>query len=92
MGEDAYGDGVIEELLRPWRRASTWHQLGHVALGPVIGTISFTVVFTLLVTSVSLLIVFPVALPFAWLLFVAARGFGRLERSRQAVLLGRRDP
>ena len=88
VGEDAYGDGVIEELLRPWRRASTWHRLGHVALGPVIGTLSFTVCFTLLVTTVSLLIVFPVALPFAWLLFVAARGFARLERSRQAVLLG----
>jgi signal transduction histidine kinase len=79
---------VIDELLRPWRQASTWFQLGHVALGLVVGVASFTVVFTLLVTSAALVIVFPLALPVAWLLFVSARGFARLERSRQAVLLG----
>ena len=34
-----------------------------------------------------LAITFPLALPFAWLLFVCVRGFGRLERSRLAALL-----
>jgi signal transduction histidine kinase len=53
-----------------------------------VGTVTFTLVFTFLVVTVSLLIVFPVALPFAWLLFVMARGLGRLERSRVGALLG----
>ncbi|HEY5886307.1 MAG TPA: sensor histidine kinase [Acidimicrobiales bacterium] len=79
---------MIDEVLRPWRQASTWFRLGHVALGLVIGIVSFTVVFTLLVTAAALVIVFPLAIPVAWLLFVSARGFARLERSRQAEILG----
>ena len=65
---------MIEELLRPWRQASTWFRLGHVALGLVIGIVSFTVVFTLLVTAAALVIVFPLAIPVAWLLFVVRPG------------------
>jgi signal transduction histidine kinase len=78
---------VIEELLRPWRTAATWHQLGSVALAPIFGTVGFTVVITLLSITTGLLITFPLALPFAWLLFVSARGFAHLQRSRLASLL-----
>ena len=78
---------MIEQLLRPWRTATTWHQLSSIAVAPVLGTISFTVVITLLALTVSLLITFPLAIPFAWLLFVSARGFSRLQRSRLASLL-----
>ena len=54
----------------------------------MIGTLTFTVVVTLLALSVSLLITFPLALPFAWLLFWSAHVIGNIERSRHAALLG----
>ena len=79
---------MIEELLRPWRRPATWFELGSVALGPIIGAVSFSVVITFLATTVGLLITFPLALPFAWLLFASARIFSHVQRSRLASLLG----
>jgi signal transduction histidine kinase len=78
---------VIDQLLRPWRTPATWQHLGHVALGPILGTASFTVVITLLAVTLGLLITFPLALPFAWLLFIVARGFSHLQRSRFASLV-----
>ena len=56
-------------------------------LGILIGSITFSITIALLATSAGLAITFPLALPFAWLLFVCVRGFGRLERSRLAALL-----
>src|SRR5215471_12564370 len=74
--------------MRPWRDgASTWWALTHLLLDAAVGSITFSVTFSLLVTTVALLITFPLAIPFAWLLFVASRGMGRLERSRIAALL-----
>ncbi len=68
------------------RRPSTWAALGHVVLDIVFGTVSFTVVVTLLATTGALLITFPLALPSAWLLFVLSRGFAHLHRSRLRAL------
>jgi signal transduction histidine kinase len=85
---DAYGERVIEDLFLPWRRKATWWALTHLSLDVFVGTITFSVTLTLLVTTVALLITFPLAIPFAWLLFVASRGMGRAERSRIAALLG----
>src|SRR5262245_11143876 len=79
---------VIENLFRPWRRASTWWGLAYALLGFLVATVTFSIVFTLLVTTVSLLIVFPLAIPVAWLMFVTSAGLGRLERSRARALLG----
>jgi signal transduction histidine kinase len=78
---------VIRQLLRPWQR-STWTVLGHTALDVWVGTVTFSVVVTLLALSAGLLVTFPLALPCIWLLFVTARGFARMERSRLAALLG----
>jgi signal transduction histidine kinase len=80
-------DHVLSALFRPWRQARTWRSLVHLFLDLPIGVLTFTVVLTLLVTSASLLIVFPLALPFAWLLFVSARGLGTMERNRYNALL-----
>jgi signal transduction histidine kinase len=90
----AYGVSVIRELFRPWREASTWWSLTHLMLDVFVGAITFSVVITLLAVTVGLLITFPLALPFAWLLFVLAHLLARLERSRFAALLGERidDP
>jgi signal transduction histidine kinase len=79
---------VLDELLRPWRTTATWFRLGHLSLGLLVGTVSFTVAITLLAITVGLLITFPLAIPFAWLLFVTTRGFAHLQRSRLASLLG----
>jgi signal transduction histidine kinase len=57
-------------------------------LGILLGPIMFSVTIALLATSAGLAITFPLALPFAWLLFVCVRGFGRFERSRLDALLG----
>jgi signal transduction histidine kinase len=79
---------VIRDLLRPWRESLTWWRLTHIVLGAFVGICTFTLIVVLLALSVSLLITFPLALPFAWCLFVAARGIGHVERSRYASLLG----
>lgn len=78
---------VIRDLLRPWRQVATWWALTHVLLDVYVGALTFSVVLTLLVTTASLLFVFPVAIPLAWLLFVSARVLGHLERARYAALL-----
>ena len=85
---------MIRDLLRPWREQSTWWALTHLLLDAFVGSITFSVVFTLLAVTVGLLITFPLALPFAWLLFVVAHWLARMERSRVAALLGERleDP
>ena len=53
----------------------------------MVGTVTFTVVITLLATSLGLAVVAPLAVPVAWLLFAAAQLLGRVERSRLAALL-----
>ena len=85
---------MIRDLFRPWREQSTWWALTHLLLDAFVGSITFSVVFTLLAVTVGLLITFPLALPFAWLLFVVAHWLARMERSRVAALLGERleDP
>lgn len=78
---------VIGRLLRPWRTASTWWDLGYATLSLPFGAVSFSLAAALATTGVSLLITFPLAVPVLWLLWIASRGFGRLERSRARVLL-----
>lgn len=80
-------DGVLRELLSPWRTSRLWRNLVHSTLDIWLGSITFSVVVTLLVLASVLLITFPLALPFAWLLFVVAKGLGATERSRAAALL-----
>ena len=84
---------VIAQLFAPWRRASTFWALGFLVLDLPIAIITIPVV-VLLILSVALLIVFPLAIPVAWLLFVLTHLFCRLERSRVQALLGARliDP
>jgi signal transduction histidine kinase len=78
---------VVSGLFRPWRTPGMWRGALYIALDVLFGVISFTLIITLLSTTLGLLITFPLALPFAWLLFVVAVGLGRIERSRLAALL-----
>ncbi len=78
---------MIRTLPRPWREPATWWALTFALLSVFVGTVTFTVVVTLLSLSVALLVTFPLALPFAWLLFWSARTFARIERTRIAALL-----
>jgi signal transduction histidine kinase len=84
----AYRDLVLRRLFAPWRRASTWWDLGYSVLSLPIGALAFAAATTLAATSLGLLITFPLAIPFLWLLFLTGRGLGRIERSRLDVLLG----
>ena len=79
---------MIRDLLRPWRDVTTWWSVTHVLLDVWVGIATFTALIALFATSVVLLITFPLALPVIWALFVAARVFSALERSRIAALLG----
>jgi signal transduction histidine kinase len=72
----------------PWRHSSTWWTLTHLVTDVVVGAITFTVVITLLATTLGLLITFFLAIPVFWLLMVSSGGFARLERSRALALLG----
>ena len=78
---------MVAALLRPWRDARTWRELAHLCTDWVIGTVGFTVVVTLLATSLGLAIVAPLAVPVVWLLFASAHALGRVERSRLSALL-----
>lgn len=78
---------MLAALFRPWRTTRTWRTLGHSLLDLVMGSITFTLIVTLLATTVGLLVTFVFAVPVAWLLFVVATGLGRVERSRFAALL-----
>ena len=80
---------------RPWRHPlRLWRVIAYDLTGLITSAITFALVFSFLVTSVSLLITFVIALPFAWVLFVTAHWFGWLERSRVAAMAGVRiaDP
>ena len=59
-----------------------------------VAAVTFSLIIAMLSISVGLLVTFLIALPFAWLTFVLARGFSHLERSRAAALAGVRigDP
>ena len=78
---------MLATLLRPWTTTRMWRVFVHAMLDIVIGSITFTVMIVFLVTTVALLIVLPLALPFAWMLFASAYGLGAMERSRAAALL-----
>jgi signal transduction histidine kinase len=78
---------VLRELLRPWRETKTWWSLVHLLLDVFVGIPAFVAVVVLLALSVGLLITFPLALPFIWLLFFAGRIVSIVERSRYAALL-----
>ncbi len=78
---------MVTTLLHPWTTSRTWRALGHALLDLPFAVTFGPVVLVFLALSVGLFITFPLALPFAWLAFVVARGYGRLERSRVASLL-----
>ena len=64
---------MVAALLRPWRDARTWRELAHLCLDLPVGTVTFTVVVTLLAMSLGLAVVAPLAVPVVWLLFAAAQ-------------------
>ena len=75
--------------LEAWKRpAQLWRDLCFVTIGAVISTISFSLVITLLATSLGMLITLPLALPFIWLLFAVSHLAAGFERSRIVSLLG----
>ena len=75
---------------RPWRHpVRLWRVIAYDVTGFVTAAITFTFVVAFLASTAALLITFVMALPFAWMLFVLSRGFGKIERSRIAAMAGR---
>ena len=76
-------------LLRPWRNPSRlWRCLAYLAVGVPLGIASFTILITLLALTAGLAITVVLAVPVAWMVFVAARVLGAIDRSRAVALLG----
>lgn len=65
----------------PWRQGRVARALAHVSLDIVIGTITFSIIFTLLVTATSIVLLFPLAVALVWVALeashVVARGWSR---------------
>jgi signal transduction histidine kinase len=82
-------EGPMARIFAPWRSPlALWQTIAYSALSLPIGIITFTFMVTFLALGAGLLVTFLLALPVVWLLFVLARGFGRLERSRLRGLMG----
>ena len=80
---------------RPWRHpVRLWRVIAYDVTGFVTAAITFSFVVAFLAATAGLLITFVLAVPFAWMLFVVSRGFGKIERSRIAAMAGVRigDP
>jgi signal transduction histidine kinase len=78
---------VPARAFTPWRHVSTWWTLGHITLNVLVGLVALLTVVVLFAGVVALGWTIILALPALWLLFVVARGFAQLERSRFAALL-----
>lgn len=81
-------------LAFPLGRRRTWMSTVHVLTDLWAGVLTFTVVFTLLVTTLSLAVTLVLTVPFGWLTIWASRQLGRMERARARVFLDLdvRDP
>jgi signal transduction histidine kinase len=79
---------VLGRVFDPWRHASTWWTLTHLVTDLAVGVVTFSVVIALLATTLGLLVTVVGAIGVFWLLMVVSRGFGHMERSRAAALLG----
>lgn len=79
----------VASLLAPWRSLRALRNLAYICLDLVVATIAFPILAGLVATTIGLassIILLPVAAATAWLASVTARGFGRVERSRAALL------
>ena len=79
--------GPLRRFLKPLVERRTYRGFLHVALDLPVGTVSFTVVVTLLTTAVAMAITV-VGIPLAGLTMVVARRIGELERARASRFLG----
>jgi signal transduction histidine kinase len=88
MNDPSNVSATMKRILRPWRSPlALWRSIACSVLSLPIGIITFTFMVTFMAVGAGLLVTFFLALPIVWLLFVLARGFGRMERSRVAALL-----
>lgn len=84
----------MSEFAFPLRHRRTWLSTVHVLTDLWVGVLTFTVVVTLLVTTLSLAVTLVLVVPFGWLTITASRQLGRMERARARVFLDLdvRDP
>ncbi|MET0147320.1 MAG: sensor histidine kinase [Ilumatobacteraceae bacterium] len=74
--------------VRPWRHPlRLLRTMGYLLTALPVAAIAFGLMVAFLATSAGLLITFVLALPFVWLLFILARAFSHVERSRIDALM-----
>ncbi|MHB1138120.1 MAG: sensor histidine kinase [Microthrixaceae bacterium] len=73
---------MIRSLLRPWTRMSTWWSLVHLVTGLVAGYVATIFVVVGAAVSLSLIVLFPLAMIGVWILFLIGHGMAVVERSR----------
>ncbi len=86
-GGGTYAVVVSRAILRPWTQQSTWWSVVHLMCGLFVGYLVTVFVFVLTVTTLSTLIVLPVAIVISWIGFLITHGLARLERTRYLALL-----
>ncbi len=82
----------IERAYRPLLAPALWRTVLKVLIDLVVGSCAFALVAVPLVVAVSAVVVFPVALPFAWLALAANRVTARFDRFTIARYLGTTIP
>ena len=71
-----------------YTEARTWLRVMHLAVGLVLGSLFFSLTLAFTVTSIALIPVFFVAVPFFTFTFAMTRTFGAIERARLRAFLG----
>ena len=66
---------------------TTWRATANLVMGMFVGVVTFSVLISLLATTVGLILVLPMAIVTGVLLLVCSRVFGRFERFRYRTLL-----
>ena len=81
---------ALGAVLRAPFSAWAWLAMSYLALSAVVGTVTFTVLVTLVSLSAGLMVLALIGLVVLWIAFGLSRRVARLETRRAATFLGRR--
>ena len=74
--------------MAPYGRSETWLAVMHLAVGLILGSLFFSLALAFTVTSIAVVPVFFVAVPFFTVTFAMCRGSGAIQRARIRGFLG----
>jgi signal transduction histidine kinase len=78
----------VKTVLGAWLHPRTWASLGHVTVGMIVTTVTFTLVVTAVAVSFGLLFALLIGIPFLGLTLLMTQGLGAFDRARYRLFLG----